>query len=151
VVLSKVPHEKYQGKGAVTLTDLKRGGEQFVDGNWLGYEGSHFNATFTLKEKKEISLISVGALSNPSNWIFYPRGFKIWISDNGKKFKPLHTVKLPAQEPSTNNSIDFFDIELPKVVTKYVRIQVESILKNPSWHQSPGGKSWLFVDEILIN
>ncbi|GMN10713.1 hypothetical protein MTsPCn9_23120 [Croceitalea sp. MTPC9] len=151
VALNKPPSEKYQGKGVETLIDLERGSERFVDGKWLGYEGSHFNATFKLKEKKEISSISVGALSNPTNWIFHPRGFKIWISDNGQNFKRWHSVKLPEQEPSSNSSIDFFDIELPKVSTKYVRIQVESILKNPSWHQSPGGKSWLFVDEILIN
>ncbi|MFD2587852.1 FN3 associated domain-containing protein [Croceitalea marina] len=151
VALNKEPSEKYQGKGAETLIDLERGSERFVDGKWLGYEGTHFNATFQLEEKKEISSISVSALSNPTNWIFHPKGFKIWVSINGKDFKPWHTVKLPEQEPSSNSSIDFFDIELPKVETKYVRIQVESILKNPSWHQSPGGKSWLFVDEILIN
>jgi uncharacterized membrane protein len=151
VVLNKPPSEKYQGKGAKTLIDLKRGSERFVDGNWLGYEGSHFNATFKLEEKKEISSISVSALSNPTNWIFHPSGFKVWVSDNGRNFKPLHSVKLPIQQPSSISSIDFFDIELPKVETQYVRIQVESILKNPSWHQSPGGKSWLFVDEILIN
>ncbi|WP_350292829.1 chitobiase/beta-hexosaminidase C-terminal domain-containing protein [uncultured Croceitalea sp.] len=151
IVLNKAPSEKYQGKGAKTLIDLERGSERFVDGKWLGYEASHFSATFKLKDKKEISSISVGALSAPTNWIFHPSGFKIWVSDNGQNFKRLHTVKLPEQEPSSNSSIDFFDIELPKVSTKYVRIQVESVLKNPSWHQSPGGKSWLFVDEILIN
>jgi uncharacterized membrane protein len=151
VALNKAPSEKYQGKGAETLIDLRRGSERFVDGNWLGYEGTHFNATFKLKEKKEISSISVSALSNPTNWIFHPKGFKVWISDNGINFKPWQTLRLPEQEPSSNSSIDFFDIEVPKVKTKYVRVQVESILKNPSWHQSPGGKSWLFVDEILIN
>lgn len=151
VALNKAPSEKYQGKGAETLIDLKRGSERFVDGNWLGYEGTHFNATFKLKEKKEISSISVSALSNPTNWIFHPKGFKVWISDNGINFKPWQTLRLPEQEPSSNSSIDFFDIELPKIKTRYVRVQVESILKNPSWHQSPGGKSWLFVDEILIN
>jgi hypothetical protein len=30
-------------------------------------------------------------------------------------------------------------------------VEVISQLKNPSWHPNPGGKSWLFLDEILLN
>ncbi|MFS4456713.1 FN3 associated domain-containing protein [Maribacter sp. 2304DJ31-5] len=151
VVLNKSPNEKYAGQGSQTLVDLKRGSNNFVDGNWLGYEGSHFNATFTLAEEQEISSVSVGALSAPGNWIFFPTGFKVYVSNDGRQFRSWHTVKLDEQEPSSSIALDFFDVEFPKTSAKYVRVEVRSILKNPSWHQSPGGKSWLFVDEIVIN
>jgi predicted RNA methylase len=47
--------------------------------------------------------------------------------------------------------MDFFDVEFKKTSAKYVRVEVKSILKNPPWHQNPGAKSWVFIDEIVIN
>ncbi len=151
IELNKQPSEKYLAKGGNTLIDLKRGSNNFVDGNWIGYEGTHFNATFDLGETKEVSSVSVGAMSAPGNWIFYPVGFNISISDDGKGFKNWHSENLPEQKPSSTIDTDFFDIDFPTTTAKFVRVEVKSILKNPSWHQNPGGKSWLFIDEIVIN
>ena len=151
VTLNKSPNEKYVAQGGKTLIDLKRGSSNFVDGNWIGYEGTHFNATFAFNESKEVSSVSIGALSAPGNWIFYPVGFKILVSDNGIQFKSWHTEELPEQKPSSDININFFDVDFPKTSAKYVRVEVKSVLKNPSWHQNPGGKSWLFIDEIVIN
>ncbi|WP_289644708.1 chitobiase/beta-hexosaminidase C-terminal domain-containing protein [Maribacter aestuarii] len=151
ITLNKPPNEKYKAQGGNTLIDLKRGSGNFVDGNWVGYEGTHFNATLALGEKKEVSSVSVGALSAPASWIFYPTGFKVSVSDDGKNFKSWHTEKLPEQKPSSLVEKSFFDLSFPATTAKYVRVEVKSILKNPSWHQNPGGKSWLFVDEIVVN
>ena len=151
ITLNKPPHEKYTAKGAKTLIDLDRGSRNFVDGKWLGYEGTHFNATIAFEETKEISSVSIGALSGPSDYIFYPVGFNILISNDGSNFKTWHSVKLPEQKPSSEIMMDFFDVEFKKTSAKYVRVEVKSILKNPPWHQNPGAKSWVFIDEIVIN
>lgn len=50
--------------------DQKRGSTNFVDGNWLGFEGKHLNAVVELKEQNTISKVSIGALSAPASWIF---------------------------------------------------------------------------------
>ena len=60
-------------------------------------------------------------------------------------------MNLPKEEPNTNVTIAFFDVEIPPTKAKYVKIEVKSMLKNPSWHPNPGGKSWVFVDEIILN
>lgn len=151
VSLNKPPHEKYRGQFGKTLVDLKRGSTNFVDGNWLGYEGSHFSTTLTLKESKEISTVSIGALSAPTSWIFYPVGLQVYISDNGKQFKQIKSMQLPKEEPNNSVSLKFFDIEIPPTQAKYVKIEIRSPLKNPSWHPNPGGKSWIFIDEIILN
>lgn len=151
ITLSKPPNEKYKAQGGNSLIDLKRGSSNFVDGNWVGYEGSHFNATLALGDKKEVSSVSIGALSAPASWIFYPTGFRVSVSNDGKNFKSWHNEELPEQKPSSIVEKNFFDLKFPTTTAKYVRVEVKSILKNPSWHQNPGGKSWLFVDEIVIN
>lgn len=151
VALNKAPAERYTGAGAKMLGDLQRGSTNFVDGRWLGYEGSHFKATFELDTVQEISAVSVGALSAPSNWIFFPTGFNISVSQDGKNFTALHTETMGQPKPDSTVQLRFFDAEFTKTSAKYVRVEVKSILKNPDWHQTPGGNSWLFVDEIVIN
>jgi uncharacterized membrane protein/mono/diheme cytochrome c family protein len=151
ILLNKLPAEKFTGAGGVMLGDLQRGSTNFVDGKWLGYEGSHFNATFELDKVQEISSVSVGALSAPGNWIFFPTGFIISVSQDGKRFTRLHKESLRPQKPDSSISLKFFNTEFAKTTAKYVRVEVKSILKNPAWHQNPGGNSWLFVDEIVIN
>lgn len=151
ISLNKPPNEKYKGQFGKTLIDLKRGSTNFVDGNWLGYEGSHFSTTLTLKEPKEISTVSVGALSAPTNWIFYPVGLRIYTSENGKQFKRIKSAQLPEEEPNNLVSLKFFDIAIPPTQAKYVKVEIRSPLKNPSWHSNPGGKSWIFIDEIILN
>ncbi|MEP3207937.1 MAG: FN3 associated domain-containing protein [Maribacter sp.] len=151
VALNKPPNEKYKAQEGKTLVDLKRGSKNFVDGAWLGYEGSHFSTTLTLKENQEISSISVGALSAPTNWIFFPVGLTIYTSENGKQFKRIKSMKLPKEEPNNDVSLAFFDMKIPPTKAKYVKVEVKSQLKNPSWHSTPGGSSWVFVDEIILN
>ena len=31
-----------------------------------------------------------------------------------------------------------------------IRVVDENILKNPEWHTSPGGNSWVFLDEVIV-
>jgi len=151
VTLNIKPSERYKGHGANTLFDQKRGTINFVDGNWIGYEGSHFTATVVLDRKELISTVSVGALSSPEKWIFYPTGFTVWASDNGTDYKLVKRQNVGTEKINTLTRFRFFDVDIPPTKTKFVKVQVKSQLKNPSWHPNPGGNSWLFVDEIVLN
>ena len=33
---------------------------------------------------------------------------------------------------------------------RYVKFEVKGTIQNPSWHNSASGKSWTFVDEIVV-
>ncbi len=151
ISLNKPPNDKYRGQEGLTLIDLKRGTTNFVDGNWLGYEANHFNATLTLSKPTTISKVSVGALSAPASYIFYPIGITVYTSENGTQFKRVKTLKIPKEEPNIDVSLAFFDLEIPPTTAKYLRVEIKSPLKNPEWHTNPGEKSWIFVDEIVLN
>ncbi len=151
ITLNNKPNDKYKGNGGKTLIDLKRGSINFVDGNWIGYEGSSFAATLKLKKEELISSVSIGAFSSPEKWIFYPVGFKIWVSTDGSNFKLVHTEKIRTERPNSDTKFQFFDLNIPPTKSNFVKVEVMSQLKNPSWHPNPGGKSWLFVDEIVLN
>lgn len=89
-------------KGRETLINYKRGTINFVDGNWIGYEASHFTVTIHLNRRELILTVSVGALFSPDRWIFYPIGFKVWTSNDGINFKLAKTKNLPSEKPNAD-------------------------------------------------
>ncbi|WP_420603046.1 DUF2231 domain-containing protein [Flagellimonas sp.] len=151
VSLARLPHPKYKAQGGKTLMDLKRGTTNFVDGSWLGYESEHMTATIEFKEQTTISNVSVGSLSIPNNWIFFPVGYTVWGSTDGNTFNKIKTVKLGIQEPSVIQERKAFNIDFDPISLKKVRLLVESPLKNPDWHAVPGGNSFIFLDELVFN
>tara|TARA_R110001606_G_scaffold36032_7_gene103957 strand:- start:1556 stop:3613 length:2058 start_codon:yes stop_codon:yes gene_type:complete len=151
VNLLTTPNEKYKGQKGKTLIDQKRGSINFVDGNWLGFEGKHLNAIIELKEQNTISKVSIGALSAPASWIFYPTAFVISSSNDGVNFKEIGRKDMGIESPNAEVKLAFFDMEFTPTDAKYVKLQIQSPLKNPDWHTNPGGKSWIFIDEVVLN
>ncbi|MDC6365930.1 MULTISPECIES: DUF2231 domain-containing protein [Flavobacteriaceae] len=152
IALQKSPHPKYVGKKGLTLMDQKRGTSNFVDGNWVGYEGQHMVATIEFDKKSTITNVSVGSLSIPNNWIFAPVGYTVWGSEDGINYSKLKSIKLPKPQPP-ENAIErsVYTIDFNPVQVKKAKILVESTLKNPDWHAVPGGNSFIFLDEVIFN
>ncbi|WP_422349983.1 DUF2231 domain-containing protein [Flagellimonas sp.] len=149
--LASEPHPKYVSKGGNTLVDFSRGTSNFVDGKWLGFEAKHMTATVEFKEPTTISHIAVGSLSIPTNWIFRPVGYTVWGSKDGSSYTQLKSIDLPLGQPSINIERLIYDIEIPPTLLKKVKLLVKSPLKNPDWHPVPGGKSFIFLDELVFN
>ena len=151
VNLLSTPNEKYQGQKGKTLMDQKRGSTNFVDGNWLGFEGKHLDAIVELKEQNSISKVSIGALSAPASWIFYPTAFVVSVSNDGTSFKEIGRKNMGEEDPNAEVKLTFFDLDVTPTNAKYVKVSIKSPLKNPNWHTDPGGKSWIFIDEVVLN
>ncbi|WP_396590809.1 c-type cytochrome domain-containing protein [Allomuricauda sp. R78024] len=151
ITLAGTPHPKYKAQGGKTLMDLKRGTTNFVDGNWVGYESQHMTATIEFKEQTTVSNISVGSLSIPTSWIFFPVGYTVWGSTDGNNFRKIKTIKLPKPEPSIDIERMAYNIAFDPISLKKVKLFVESPLKNPDWHIEPGGNSFIFLDELVFN
>ena len=151
ISLNNKPNEKYSGQGGKTLLDQRRGTVNFVDGNWLGFEGKNFTAQIELKEVQKISSIAIGALSAPASWIFYPTGFTISTSMDGKSYKVVERKEIGVEKPNAEVKFTFFYNDFVPTEAKFVKVEVLSPLKNPDWHPNPGGKSWIFIDEMVLN
>lgn len=151
VALAQPPHEKYKAGGAASLADLQKGSLVFTDGNWLGYEGMHMAATLELAREEEVREVVVSALSAPASWIFFPKGFRAWLSRDGVSFQLAQELSLPEPEPGATAALQYFGLAFDPGKARYVKVEVLSRLKNPEWHPAPGEKCWIFIDEILIN
>lgn len=146
------PSIKYSASGGRTLRDLEKGSTVFQDGKWLGYEGSHMKVSLDLGEERTVSSLSISALSAPGSWIFFPKGVTI---KQGLSREALASLKeemwASVDQEITNSELRFFTLHFDPIQTRYLEVEVLSPLKNPDWHPAPGGNSWIFVDEILVN
>ena len=150
IKLSQSPNERYNANGAKSLVDLEKGSTTFTDGLWLGYEKQHLTATLDLGKIEPVTSVTVGALEAPGSYIFYPKGMKIAVSTNGKKYKEIVAKKYPTTQENKPNEVTNFTEGFKSQNARFVRVTVESHLVNPDWHPAPGAPCWLFVDEISV-
>ena len=149
--LSHTPNKDYPANGAKSLFDLEKGSRDFKDGKWLGFKGHHVTATLELENMTEIEQLFVSSIAAPGAWIFYPQGFIVSVSENGRNYIEVYNEKFPPPKESLDGGMDYMKLTFSKTKAKYIKIKALSLLKNPAWHPSPGEKSWLFLDEIIVN
>lgn len=150
VTLLKPPSPKYPGEGATSLADGKIA-DTHTDKNYLGYEGEHLSAVLDFGESIDFHRLSIHYAENNGSWIFAPHGVQVWTSDDGKNWRPCIRAQYatPAAMQPTQAGILSEAAPAP-TKTRYLKVTVENLLKNPKWHAAAGQKCWVFVDELLV-
>lgn len=144
------PSPKYPGEGANSLIDGKIG-ETHTAKNFLGYEGEHLTTVLDFGETIDFHRLSIHYAENNGSWVFAPHGLQVWTSDDGKTWKPCIRAQYPAPVAMQETKAGILtESAAQPVQTRYLKVKVESLLKNPKWHSAPGQKCWVFVDEILV-
>ncbi len=143
-------HERYNGSGAMALTDGRFGTTNFQNGEWQGFEGIDLDVIIDLTKQKSIKNLSIGFLNDPNVWIFLPTDVEFSVSDDGKNFKQIANVK--NEIPSTNQDlmIKRFSAKVETISARYLKIFAKNIGVCPSWHKGAGGKTWIFTDEVTV-
>lgn len=151
ITLITPPLNSYSEKGELSLRDNDTGTVDWRTGNWLGFQQSDPDLVVDLGAIKPIKTIGIGALQDVNSWIFFPREFQIFTSENGFEFKLAASVSHQFSDTSyrkiRNNFIHQFNSELK---AKYVRITAVQYGKLPQWHAGKGEDSIIFLDEISI-
>ncbi|HDZ41299.1 MAG TPA: sulfatase [Bacteroidetes bacterium] len=148
ISLASEPDTRYFGGGAPGLVDNVAGSRSFNDGCWLGFEGDDLEALIDLGEIRMVNSVKIRFLNNPGSWIFGPEFVDIRSSVDGKNFTGHVRLEGPFGPDKTLN-IQSVVTSIEKEV-RYLKIFAANIGENPVWHTEPGGKAWLFCDEIII-
>jgi predicted alpha-1,2-mannosidase len=141
---------QYTAGGVNGLIDFIRGGNDFRDGTWQGYEGQDFAAIVDLGSPQKINCISTGFLQSIRSWIWIPKEVRFYVSDDGTHFRLLGTVQSAVPDDDYDNIRFEASIKPTLAYGRYVKVEAKSYGTVPDWHLGAGGKSWIFVDEIVI-
>jgi len=149
--VKNAPSEKYAAAGARSLIDFTKGNSNFVEGNWLGYEGEDLYATLDLGLVEPVSNVVVSALEATSSYIFFPKGIEVSTSAEGKNYSLAKKINIPIATGPEPPALRSFLLDFDSRDARFIKVKISGTLKNPKWHAAPGAKNWLFVDEILVN
>ena len=140
---------QYAAAGDKTLIDHLRGGGNYRTGNWQGYR-EDLIATINLGKEKEISTISLGCMQDIKSWIFFPKKVEYFSSINGKDFTFLGTINTTFSESLEGSFVNDYTLKLTNTKAQYIKVKAKNYGICPDWHLGAGGKTWLFVDELII-
>jgi len=153
LVQLRIPaNPRYPGKdGPAGLTNGLMGDTNFHGGDWLGFEGPDLEATVDLGQPLDIKTLGGDFLQVVGAGIFLPRQVNFAVSDDGKTFRPVATVKHKVSERESGPLLRRLVTDELGVRARYVHVHAVSVGHIPKWHRAGGRKAWLFVDEIMVN
>ena len=140
---------QYAAGGHKALIDKVRGGDDYRNGNWQGYEGANIEAVLNFGQKKNISEIRVGFLQDENSWIFMPIKLEVYVGKPGnwKLYGELINDRI---SPKDKGSIIKDFVVRGKAKSKYLKVVAVNRGICPEYHKGAGGKSWIFSDEIVV-
>lgn len=115
-----------------------------------GIEGEDFEAVIDLGLVLSLNTVSLSFLQRIISWIFPPSEVTVFISEDGKDYKRVETIRHPEPADYLKDEILQFSILLHEKKARLIKISAKNIGHCPEWHQGAGGKAWLFADEIII-
>jgi hexosaminidase len=144
------PNEKYKGDTEITLVNSLRGSRNFSDGNWQGFEGADLEVVVDLEEVKELSQITVGCLHHTGSWIFLPQEIVVQTSLDGNQYAHAGSTinNIPLQSEAL---VMDYTVDISGTTARYVKVKAVNQKEIPQWHSAAGSKSWLFVDEVIVD
>ncbi|MCR4826556.1 MAG: discoidin domain-containing protein, partial [Bacteroidales bacterium] len=141
------PDNQYYAGGNEGLIDNSRGKVNYRIGGWQGFT-TDCELVIDLREAKKITTVGAGVLEEQRAWIFYPKGMEVYVSDDGKSYKPFGQMNIT---DSKTEGAHIQDLEVKgKANARYVKIVIKNYGKLPEWHLSAGEQAWLFVDEVWV-
>ncbi|OEK02307.1 hypothetical protein BFP97_12610 [Roseivirga sp. 4D4] len=144
------PKGTYKAKGIETLFDLKKGSENFRDGNWLGFNGDDMVVEVELSETRSLESVFISTLDDTGSWIFPPTELEIWGGNNSNDLQKLNTLSItPPNGPEPKHMI-IHELAFDKTDLKYLRVVAKNYGNLPDWHPGKDTPAWLFIDEIAF-
>ena len=145
---------EYSGGGKDALLNGILGGNDYRDGNWQGFCGVDADIEMDFGKAETVNTIKINFLANPFDWIMLPTtvrvyAFPIDAAPNTPE-TVVKTFKINEKSQPSGNQIFTETFDMNGLKTKYLRVVIEN--PGPLQEGTPGAgyRSWIFMDEIIV-
>jgi hypothetical protein len=142
--------QMYDGGGAMGLIDGIHGDANWRKGNWQGYQKNDVDIVIDMKMPTIISTVSAGFLQDTRAWIVVPKQVIVQVSNDGVNFTTVFDNNNFIPIDDLNAQTKIVTANFTAIETRYVRLKAIQYGKLPNWHESPGGDTHIFIDEVEI-
>jgi hexosaminidase len=141
---------KYPGAGQLSLVDGLRGGLEFSDPAWQGFEQTGLEVTIDLGIMVHLERLQVGCLHDQRSWIFLPERVEVALSADGEIFSRPLEVTCEADPESEEPALVDLTVLLTGLEARFLKVTAINRGLCPEWHPGADGKAWIFIDEITV-
>jgi uncharacterized membrane protein len=144
--------KKYPGRGAASLTDLRKGFTDNVkEPSWLGYRDHAFEAGFDFgSAPPTVQKIVISYGDNLGAYIFPPTVVEVWGGTSKEELNRLVVRHYPIPERYRSGSVQALTLSFSPAAHAYYKLIARPISKLPEWHGGKGERGWFFVDEVFF-
>jgi hypothetical protein len=141
---------QYAGSGSSSLTDGMMASTAFKDNKWLGFLGKDVTAIIDLQQSETIHSVTVNLLLDPNSGIYLPPKISVYVSANGKDFQLAGTYTNTEAPHMGEPGLRTLVINNKGVKARYIKVKADAFGDIPEGFLFKGTKSWIFVDEIMV-
>ncbi|WKD87024.1 Beta-hexosaminidase [Polaribacter huanghezhanensis] len=142
ITFDVAPSEKYNAGGnAALINGISGSDKRYGDNEWLGFDGKDVEITIDLGKEMDVNSIATRFNNQTGSWIYAPSQVIVSFPGNDE-FIPIEL------EQSKEKIVDL-KLET-KIVTRYIKLKLINYGVIPDGKQGAGHKSWLFIDEIIV-
>lgn len=152
VVLATEPDERFQGEGAITLVDEKKGLPDFYrHPAWVAFRENDMVLQFSFeKDIPKVTNITLSFAHNSYTICLPPDEMQLWGGNDPAALSLIRKTKFPEGERPPKARIEGVSMDVPPSEFKYYRL-VAKPLRKPADGNPKKRNLWLMVDEVFIN
>jgi hexosaminidase len=131
------------------LTDgMQKSSPKNRDG-WVGFYGNDMEVLIDLTESETVKKVSMNFLKIIADNGFPPIAVEVAVSKDGKEFKDVVTLPV-SYDLNGPWKAEPIEVNLKSARGRFVRVKAKSAGVCPPNHPNVGEKTWMAIDEIVI-
>lgn len=142
-------HQNYCSGLPYILIDGMRGPQDFHSKEWSGWRTEPFDVVIDMAGET-YSTLTLSTTVVKYDDIFNPAYIAVYTSDNGKDYTEVARAEYETEGENEPNGPKEYTVEFPETSARYLKIVADAIPAKPQWHERPGVKGFLFIDEIIV-
>ena len=149
ITINTEPHKNYRGGLPYILIDGMTGPKDFHSKEWSGWRVEPFDVVIDMAGETYSSLTLSTTVVKYDD-IFNPADITVYTSDNGKDFTEVAKGEYEIESQDEPNCPKEYTLEFPETSARYLKVVANAIPAKPQWHERPGTKGFLFIDEVIV-
>lgn len=149
ITLNTQAHKNYCSGLPYILIDGMRGPQDFHSKEWSGWRTEPFDIILDMAGET-YSTLTLSTTVVKYDDIFNPADITVYTSEDNKNFTEVAKAEYETEGQNDPNGPKEYTLEFPETSARYIKVVANPVPAKPEWHERPGSKGFLFIDEVIV-
>ena len=149
ITLNTQAHKNYCSGLPYILIDGMRGPQDFHSKEWSGWRTEPFDIVLDMAGET-YNTLTLSTTVVKYDDIFNPADITVYTSEDNKNFTEVAKAEYETEGQNDPNGPKEYTLEFPETSARYIKVVANPVPAKPEWHERPGSKGFLFIDEVIV-